>query len=114
MRLRLPIVIAATLALSACGASGPTDRQLIASIVKREGVHPATLCDHLTTSLLARLGGRRGCRAQAASAAADPTTHATAIRVHRNAATAIVVNRNGRRTISLIKQKGVWKVAGVR
>jgi hypothetical protein len=115
MKLRLPTVTvtAAALALSGCGASAPTDKQLIASIVKREGTHPATLCDHLTSSLLTRLGGRRGCLAEAVSAATDPTTHATAIRVHRNSATAVVVNRNGSRTITLVKRKGVWKVAGV-
>jgi hypothetical protein len=59
------------------------------------------------------LGGKSGCLHQAASIAPDPTTHATAVRVHRNTATAVVINRNGSRAITLIKQKGVWKVAGV-
>jgi hypothetical protein len=113
MRARLLVALAAAVTLSACGGSGPTDRQLIASIVKREGVRPASLCDHLTQSLLSRLGGRRRCVIEAASAAPDPTTHATAIRIHRNTATAVVVNRNGRRTISLIKHKGVWELAAV-
>jgi hypothetical protein len=113
MRSRLLAAALTALALSACGGSGPTDKQLIASIVKREGTHPATLCDHLTNSLLAHLGGKRGCVTQAASAASDPTTHATAIRVRRNHATAVVVNRNGSRRITLIKQRGVWKVAAV-
>ena len=113
MRSRLLLAAAAALTLSACGASGPTDKQQIASVVKREGTHPASLCDHLTDSLLARLGGKRGCATQAASAAKDPTTHAASIRVRHNTATAVVVNRNGSRTITLIKRKGVWKVAGV-
>jgi hypothetical protein len=108
------IAIAAAASLAGCGAAAPTDKQQIASIIRREGTHPATLCSHLTDSLLARLGGRRACVAQAASVPADRSTHATGIRVRRNVATAVVINRNGRRTISLIKQRGVWKVSAVR
>jgi hypothetical protein len=108
------VAIAAIATLASCGTAAPTDKQLIASIVKREGSYPPSLCNHLTDSLLARLGGKRACFTQAASVAADPTTHATKIRVRRNTATAVVVNRNGARAITLIKQRGVWKVAGVR
>jgi hypothetical protein len=101
------------LMLSGCGSSAPRAKDEIAAIIRHEGNHPATLCDHLTDSLLARLGGRSGCLHQAASAASDPTTHATSIRVRGNAATALVVDRNGTRTIRLVRQRGVWKIAGV-
>jgi hypothetical protein len=99
--------------LSACGSSGPTDKDQIATIIKREGTHPSTLCSHLTSPMLARLGGMSGCLRQASSAAVDPTTHATSIKVSGHTATAVVVDRIGTRPISLVKQKGVWKVAGV-
>lgn len=100
--------------LAGCGSSGPSDRDQIAAIVKQEGVDPGTLCNHLTDSVLTSLGGRAGCMRQAASAPADPTTRATSVRVHGKAATAVVVNRSGSRTITLVKQNGTWKVAGVR
>jgi len=99
--------------LTGCGSSAPSDKEKIAAIVKREGTSPATLCSHLTDALLARLGGKRVCLHQAASASSDPTTHATSIKVHGKSATALVVNRAGTRTISLVNQKGVWKIAGV-
>ncbi len=109
----LAAALASLALLSGCGSSGPTDRQQIAAIVKREGVTPASLCDHLTPSLLARVGGRGACLRQAATAAPDPTTHATAVRIDRNTATAVVVDRAGARTISFVKQRGAWKIAGV-
>lgn len=112
MALLAAAVLAVTL-LAACGSSGPTDRQQIAAMVKREGVKPASLCSHLTSSLLARLGGKPACLRQAASAASDPTTRATSVRVLRNTATAVVVDRNGTQQLSLVKEKGVWKVARV-
>jgi hypothetical protein len=46
-------------------------------------------------------------------AAADPTTHTTSIHVHGHAATAVVSDRAGTRTIRLVKQNGVWNVSAV-
>ena len=99
--------------LGGCGSGGPTDKDQIAAIIKQEGTSPQTLCNHLTDSLLASLGGKDGCLRQAASAAADPTTHVTAVRVHGKRATATVVDREGVRSVSLLKQRGIWKIAGV-
>jgi len=104
-------VSAATLA--GCGTSGPTEKQKIASVVKREGADPSTLCSHLTSSLLIRLGGESGCLHTARITPADPTTHAASISVHGPTATAVVIDRGGTRTVSLVKQKGVWKISGV-
>jgi hypothetical protein len=100
-------------ALRACGSSGPTDKDQIAAIVTHEGKDPSTLCSHLTSNLPARPGGRSGCLRQASSASPDPTTHATSIKVSEHSATAVVIDRTGRRTISLIKDNGAWKVASV-
>ena len=99
--------------LAGCGASGPTEKQKIAAFVKHEGADPATLCAHLTDSLLTRLGGKSGCLHAASLTAADPTTHATSISVHGPTATATVTDRAGTRTLTLVKQQGVWKVSGV-
>jgi len=108
------LAAAATAGLaSACGSSGPTDRDQIASIISAGGAHPATLCSHLTDPLLSDLGGKAGCRHQAASVPGDPTTHATSIRVRGRTATAVVVDRTGRRAIRFVKQRGTWKVSGV-
>jgi hypothetical protein len=100
-------------ALTACGASGPTDKDQIAAIIKHEGSSPSTLCSHLTSELLARLGGKSGCLHEASSAAPDPTTHATSITVGGHTATAVVSDRAGTRTIGLVKDNGVWKVSRV-
>jgi hypothetical protein len=43
----------------------------------------------------------------------DPTTRATSIKVYGPNATAVVVDRAGTRTVSLVEQKGVWKISGV-
>jgi hypothetical protein len=104
---------AVAVALSGCGSSGPSDKDQIAMIVKREGARPTTLCDHLTGSLLGQVGGRRGCLLQATSAAPDRTTHARTVRVLGKTATAVVVDKTGSRAISLVKQKGVWKISAV-
>ena len=111
--LLLGATLIATL-LAGCGSSGPSDHDQIAGIIKQEGINPGTLCNHLADSLLASIGGRAGCLHQAASASADPTTRATSVRVRGQGATAVVVNRAGTRTIALVKQRGAWKVAGVR
>jgi hypothetical protein len=103
----------ATTILSGCGG-GVSDKDQIAALVKNEGTNPATLCDHLTATLLARFGGRSNCLRQAASAAKDPSTHATAVKVHGTTATAVVGDRNGSRTITFVKQKGDWKVSGTQ
>lgn len=110
--LLLGAITIATL-LAGCGSSGPTDRDQIAAIVKQEGSDPATLCNRLTTGLLSRLGGHEGCMRQAASSSADSTTRAASVTVRGKSATAVVVNRSGTRTISFVKEKGGWKLAGV-
>jgi hypothetical protein len=111
---RLLLVAAAgAAALAGCGSSGPTEKQEIASVVKHEGADPSTLCGHLTGSLLIRLGGESGCLHMASITPPDPTTHATSIKVHGPNATAVVVDRAGTRTVSLVEQKGVWKISGV-
>lgn len=99
--------------VAGCGTSGPTEKQRIAAVIKAEGVTPSSLCAHLTDSLLSRLGGKNGCLHQATLAPSDPTTRATAIKVSGHTASAVVVDRAGTRTINLVKEKGVWKVAGV-
>jgi hypothetical protein len=113
--LLLPLLatLAATI-LSACGASAPSDRDQIATIVKHEGVNPASLCVHLVDSLLQRFGGRSACLRQAASAAKDPSTRATSVSVRGANATAVVSDRTGSRTLTLVKQQGNWKISGVR
>ncbi|HEY2651302.1 MAG TPA: hypothetical protein VGI50_05225 [Solirubrobacteraceae bacterium] len=111
-RLLLSAAVAAAM-LAGCGASGPTEKQKIATVVKREGADPSTLCSHLTGSLLTRLGGQSGCLHAASVTPADPTTHAISIDVHGPTATAVVIDRAGTRTVSLVRQRGVWKISGV-
>jgi hypothetical protein len=115
---RAPMLLAcASLAaglLTGCGSGGPDDRTQIVTIVKNEGTRPATLCHHLTAALLTRFGGLSNCLSRAASAARDPSTHATAVTVRGRTATAVVNDRTGSRSITLIKQKGNWLISGVR
>lgn len=103
----------ATTILSGCGG-GVSDRDQIAALVKNEGTNPATLCDHLTAVLLTRFGGKSNCLRQASTAAKDPSTHATAVKVHGTTATAVVADRTGSRTITLVREKGDWKVSGTQ
>jgi hypothetical protein len=112
-RASLVLAATATAALAGCGASGPSDRTQIETIVKEEGVRPASLCHHLTDALLVRFGGLSSCLTRAASAARDPSAHATAIKVHGLSATAVVVDSSGTRAVTLVKQKGVWLVSSV-
>jgi hypothetical protein len=107
------VLLAGAALLAGCGSSGPTDKQLIATIIKREGTHPITLCASLTNSVLATIGGRSACLRQAASSAPDPTTHAASIEVRGTSATAVEVDQAGSHTISFVKRGGVWKVSGV-
>jgi hypothetical protein len=110
-----PMLIAgvSVAALTACGSSGPSDKDQIAAIIKREGTNPSTLCTHLTSQLLVRLGGKGGCLREASSAAPDPTTRATSIQVGGDTATAVVIDRAGSRTVRLVKDNGAWKVSRV-
>ncbi len=107
-------LVAALAMLSGCGSGAPSAKDQIAAIVKQEGTNPSTLCAHLIGSLLTRLGGKQACLRQAGSAARDASTHATSISTRGSTATAVVVDRTGSRTISFVRQKGVWKVAGVK
>jgi hypothetical protein len=110
---RASLTLAATMAAAGCGTSAPSDRTQIETIVKDEGARPASLCHHLTDSLLVRFGGLNDCLARAASAARDPSAHATAIKVHGLSATAVVIDSSGTRSITLVKRKGAWLVSGV-
>ena len=107
------MLVALALLVAACGSGGPTDRQQIAALIRQEGSRPATLCDHLTGSLLAQLGGRSGCLRQAASAASDSSTHAASIRIRGSRATVVEVDRSGSHTLSLVKRRGAWRVSAV-
>ena len=115
---RAPMLLACSLlvpaALGGCGSGGPDDRTQIGSIVKDEGTRPASLCHHLTSSLLVRFGGLGNCLSRAASAAQDPSTHAAAVSVRGHTATAVVRDRAGSRSITLVKQQGSWLISGVQ
>lgn len=113
----VPTILAATLsaaALAACGSGGPTDRDQIGTIVKDEGTHPASLCRHLTDSLLVRFGGVSNCLSRAASSSRDPSTRASQVTVQGKNATAVVIDSTGTRSITLVKQRGNWLISGVR
>jgi H+/gluconate symporter-like permease len=112
-RLALLALVATASILSGCGG-GVSDKDQIAAIVKDEGTNPATLCNHLTNALLVRFGSRSACLRVAASSAKDPSAHATGVTVHGTNATAVVADRNGSRMVTFVRQKGVWKVAGVQ
>lgn len=100
--------------LAACGSSAPSNQAQIGGLVRDVGTRPATLCHHLTTGVLARFGGMSSCLSRAASAATDPSTRATAVIVRGSAASATVTDRNGSRSITLVKQGGTWLISGVQ
>lgn len=99
---------------AACGSGGPTDQEQIGAIVRAEGTKPASICHHLTNALLVQFGGLDNCLSRAASAAHDPSTHATQVSVRGNTATAVVIDSTGTRSIALVKQKGTWLISAVR
>lgn len=106
------IAVGAVAALSGCGGSSDADQ--IKTIVSTEASNPASLCDHLTNALLSRVGGKAGCERAAASEPKDPTTHATNVTVNGNRASAVIVDRTGTHTITLVKEGGTWKASGGR
>jgi hypothetical protein len=99
--------------LTGCGG-GVSDKDQIVAVVKSEGTNPATLCRHLTSALLVRFGGKSACLRAGATAAKDPTTHATGVKVRGATATALVSDRSGSRTLKFIKRNGVWLVSGTQ
>jgi hypothetical protein len=113
MVLPLLAILAAT-SLSGCGTGTPSDRDQITTIVTDEGANPSSLCAHLVDTLLQRFGGKSACLRQAASAAKDPSTHATSVKIQGSNATAVVSDRAGTRTLTLVKQQNSWKISGVR
>jgi hypothetical protein len=108
-----PIALTSITLLAACGSSAPSNRARIGALVRDEGISPASLCHHLTTGLLARFGGMSNCLSHAATAARDPSTHATAVVVRGSTATATVIDHNGSRSVTLIKRNGNWLISGV-
>ena len=115
---RVPMLLAcaslAAAALGGCGSGGPDDRTQIGTIIKDEGTSPASLCHHLTAVLLARFGGLSSCLSRAASVVRDPSTHAASVAIHGTTATAVVSDRTGTRSVTLVKQKGSWLISGVQ
>jgi hypothetical protein len=112
-RLALIALTSITL-LAGCGSGAPSNRSQIGALVRDEGISPASLCHHLTTGLLVRFGGMSNCLSRAATAAKDPSTHATAVVVRGSTATATVVDRNGSRPITLTKRHGSWLISSVQ
>jgi hypothetical protein len=110
----LPALAVLVVLAAGCGSSGSSDSDQIRALVNSEGRNPASICRHLSDALVTKLGGQAACVKQAASSAKDPSTHARAISVHGDTATAVIVDRAGTITISLLKEKGIWKVAAVR
>jgi hypothetical protein len=106
-----PAVIAVCGAGAVAGCGGTSDKDKINAIIKAEGANPPSLCDHLTDALLTRLGGKAGCRKVGSQQPKDPSTHATSIKVSGSKAAAVVVDRQGKRSLMFEKQGGDWKVA---
>jgi hypothetical protein len=109
-----PIALMSVTLLAACGSSAPSNGAQIGALVRDEGISPASICHHLTTGLLVQFGGMSNCLSRAATAARDPSTHATAVVVRGSTATATVIDHNGSRSITLIKRNGSWLIAGVQ
>lgn len=104
------------LALVGCGSSGSSGssaKDQINSIVSAEGQDPGSLCDHMTSALLAKLGGSTSaCKKQAASSTKDSSVHTSKVTVNGNKATAVVVDKSGTRTVTFANEGGSWKLSG--
>lgn len=92
---------------------GPGDaRGEITRLLERGSARPDSLCDHLSTNLLAAAGGRAACLR--ASPPRGPSAEVRQVRVEGGRATAVLRSSDGDERISLVRQDGDWKVDDVR
>jgi hypothetical protein len=109
---RLPALLLC-LPLAACGGGGKSDKDKITSVIVQGGRTPATLCDHLDSPTLVRLGGKSGClKASRAKDAKDLKVKVDSVQVSGDKATAKITGRGGRDTVHLVKKDGDWKITG--
>jgi hypothetical protein len=102
------LVLVAVVAL----AGGGDARAQVTSLLERGAASPATICDHLSSRMLAAAGGHEACLR--ASPARGPASKVLDVRVHGDRATALVRSSAGDERVSLVRQDGDWKVDDVR
>jgi hypothetical protein len=106
----LVLLIALPLVLLTGGPG--SDRDRIDALLSRGATEPRTLCDHLSTSMAAAIGGREACLG--ASPERGPAGDVQDVRVTGAAASALVVFASGEELYRLVRQNGEWKVDDVR
>lgn len=112
---RLPrLMLAAVATLAACGDS-ITDEQAIRTIIVDGGRDPATICAHLSGSLLKSFGSIQKCRDRAAEGDENgPEVKIDRLRIDGDTASAAVTGADGTTRISFVKDDGAWKVSDTR
>ena len=102
-------LIAAAIALSACGGS-KSDSDKIKDVVKKVDKNPAALCDNATANLLKQLGGKASCvQLSKANGDKSPSTVSN-IQIKGDTATAMVKDKNSNSKVTFKKEGGNWKV----
>jgi hypothetical protein len=106
------LALLVALPLVALNLGGGSESGRISALLTRGASDPATLCDHLSSGMLAAIGGHDAC--VAASPERAPAATVENVRVDGDAATAVVVRDTGEERVRLLRQNGDWKVDDVR
>lgn len=105
-------LIGLPLALVAIGGSTPSEVARVTALLSAGSTAPQTLCDHLSSPLLAVVGGHDAC--VASSPERGPSADVHDVRITGSTATAVVTSSDGDEHFHLVKRDGDWKVDDVR
>ena len=105
-------LIGLPLAIVATGGGPSTESGRIDALLSTGASEPRTLCDHLSSGMLAAIGGRDACLA--VSPERGPGGTVSRIRIDGTSATAVVNGDQGTEHVRLLLEDGDWKVDEVR
>lgn len=116
MRFRPAVLVLPLALLAACGGddaggAAETDEQAIQAILDERRSDPASICEHMTATLLEQVGGAESCRRQAEgddSGAAD--TAVDGIDVEGDRATVRMTGPDGDQSIAFVREDGEWRL----
>jgi len=107
--MRAGLLAVTFLTLAGCG--GESDEDAIRGIIDERRSNPASICEHMTKSLLEQVGGAENCRQLAeGDDNVDPDTEIDGIDVEGDRATVRMAGADGDQTIAFRREDGEWRL----